>query len=726
MTTEASRSNPAYFAPEFRGETQMNALLDPACWIHVPRIRRFRIRQTDNFLTAGDMTAMAAHKDGMIYIYAECDRDDGIIPEMRERYTGWTLDNALEIFIESNGTVRQFVLNARGALCCYNNEILQEAPPEGIRIKGRRETGKWKLVIAIPLSLFESPDLNFNLRFMLPDTFSQYCEMNNGTEKWPMAPLRTVPAMTHEECMKNERDFNSVYRNALDNPASDPDMANLLKVAGRCKWDITAIQTLYTSICARSSTPEKREKEYVALRKEYSRFLRKLLPEINLKMELAPGPLTVDFSISKGRIRAINGTNLGPRLSGQTLDNFNDRFKALRFSCMRTHDAPLDNPGMRLGDTSLIFANWHDDPSDPQNYYFEQTDDYLLNTIAQGTDIVYRLGVSIEHSIKKYAAVAPEDYAKFAEICAGVIRHYNKGWADGYHLNIKYWEVWNEPDCVPNMWEKSMNDYYEMYAVVAKRLKSEFPEIRIGGLVTTHLNQEYIMSFLGKCITENAPVDFISWHKYGAVVRDFVAEPFRARALLDAFGFRQTELHLNEWHYLPCSWSAIRSTSESRRYWLTASEGMQGIDSGVFNTTVLTRWQDTPLDLSNYYATGLLTWGLRDVYGGLNKNYYSFLAFGKMLSCPERAAVTTGDKNITLLAGHDGKGDAAVLISCFKDGKTEIELEIKGIPSISELKAQVLDASRNLEETGTSVAGNRIALKKEPGSAIFLLTFRLQ
>ena len=70
MTTEASRSNPAYSAPEFRGETQMNALLDPACWIHVPRIRRFRIRQTDNFLTAGDMTAMAAHKDGISYIYA--------------------------------------------------------------------------------------------------------------------------------------------------------------------------------------------------------------------------------------------------------------------------------------------------------------------------------------------------------------------------------------------------------------------------------------------------------------------------------------------------------------------------------------------------------------------------------------------------------------------------------------------------------------------------------
>ena len=76
MTTETSRSNPVYSAPEFRGETSMSALLDPACWINVPRIRRFRVRKTDNFLTAGDMTAMAAHKNGMIYIYAECDRDD--------------------------------------------------------------------------------------------------------------------------------------------------------------------------------------------------------------------------------------------------------------------------------------------------------------------------------------------------------------------------------------------------------------------------------------------------------------------------------------------------------------------------------------------------------------------------------------------------------------------------------------------------------------------------
>ena len=27
-----------------------------------------------------------------------------------------------------------------------------------------------------------------------------------------------------------------------------------------------------------------------------------------------------------------------------------------------------------------------------------------------------------------------------------VIKHYNSGWANGYHYNIKYWEIWNEPD----------------------------------------------------------------------------------------------------------------------------------------------------------------------------------------------------------------------------------------------------------------------------------------
>ena len=32
------------------------------------------------------------------------------------------------------------------------------------------------------------------------------------------------------------------------------------------------------------------------------------------------------------------------------------------------------------------------------------------------------------------------------EVCKHIVMHYNDGWNDGYHYNIAYWEIWNEPD----------------------------------------------------------------------------------------------------------------------------------------------------------------------------------------------------------------------------------------------------------------------------------------
>ena len=725
MTTETSDSRFPCYAPELPEEIQLEALLDPAAWINVPRILRFRVRKSDNFFITGNLQAMAAHRGAMLCFYAECDRGDDVYPEMQEHYEDWQVDNALEVFLSTGEHIQQFFLNARGACCCFVDKI-QQPCPEGVRILGRREPGKWTLVLAVSLSIFESRTLSFNIRFHLPNTFTQYCEMNNGPEELPMVPLRLVPALTPAQCREREQTFNTSYLEFLRHPTDFPPVSRFMHLAECCTLDFGKLRELCAEFCMQDRTPEQRERDFYNLRREYAVFQRKLLPESRTGSGFKQGNPCVDFSVPNGTIRALNGTNLGPKIHGQTMNDFRGRFQALRFSFMRTHDAPLDNPGIRLGDISLIFANFHDDPADPRNYFFAPTDDYLRNTLAQGTDIVYRLGVSIEHSLRKYAAVAPEDYAKFAEICAGVVRHYNHGWADGFHLNIKYWEIWNEPDCVPQMWNRSMEDYYEMYAVVAKRLKSEFPDIRIGGLVTTHLSLDTLVPFLERCIREQAPVDFLSWHKYGSVWRDFIAEPFSARTVLDAFGFRHTELHLNEWHYFPCSWSALRNNPEAKRYWLTSSEGLQGIDSAAFNTTLLSRWQDTPLTLSNYYATGLQTWGLTDAYGALNRNYYSFLAFGQMLSFPERVEAH-GTENVTVLGGRDDAGNAALLVSDFKGRDTRIEVEVKGIPEHFSLRVLLLDNAHDLMETEAVCRDGKIILnKKEPGSAVFLLTFRIE
>ena len=108
MTTETSDSRFPCYAPELPEEIQLEALLDPAAWINVPRILRFRVRKSDNFFTAGNLSAMAAHRGGTLYFYAECDRGDDVYPEMQEHYEDWQVDNALEVFLSTGEHIQQF------------------------------------------------------------------------------------------------------------------------------------------------------------------------------------------------------------------------------------------------------------------------------------------------------------------------------------------------------------------------------------------------------------------------------------------------------------------------------------------------------------------------------------------------------------------------------------------------------------------------------------------
>jgi hypothetical protein len=41
--------------------------------------------------------------------------------------------------------------------------------------------------------------------------------------------------------------------------------------------------------------------------------------------------------------------------------------------------------------------------------------------------------------------IPPRDHDHWADICINIIRHYNEGWANGFHLNLDYWHIWEEP-----------------------------------------------------------------------------------------------------------------------------------------------------------------------------------------------------------------------------------------------------------------------------------------
>ena len=441
--------------------------------------------------------------------------------------------------------------------------------------------------------------------------------------------------------------------------------------------------------------------------------------------EDSDGGFAVDFASPLGPVKELNGTNLWSKFSLASFQDGNSIAQNARFSTVRLHDCPWDNNGQRLVDVHQIFGNLNADPADPSNYYFAPTDDYLQRIVESGPKLIYRLGSTIEHTQNHYFTGPPADPEHYAEICAGIIRHYNKGWADGFHWNIDYWEIWNEPDLVPQMWKTGdFQTYCDFYVTVAKRLRKEFPTIKIGGPAITHANLEKIGQLAETCRKSGAPLDFCSWHCYAARPEDLLDPPAKVRKILDERGFSQTELHLNEWHYFPAPWPEVHGTAggvQRRLWWRGAPEGINGYDAAGFVGYVLTRWQETPLDLANYYATGLDNWGLIGPDGDIRKPYYTFVAFADFFEqAPTR--VRTADRgSISLLGGIGEGGRRALLISSWKESAETLTVRIDGAPSEGTVRVQRIDAEKNLAEETLAYNDGKLVLKNRPGSFVLLV-----
>ena len=433
--------------------------------------------------------------------------------------------------------------------------------------------------------------------------------------------------------------------------------------------------------------------------------------------------IKLDYSNVIGKIRPLNGGNLGPCIKPEDPIQRAD-YNKLEIPLTRLHDAPCTHAGMRLVDVHQIFGNWNADPEDPDNYYFDQTDEYIRRMVEDGTPIMYRLGTSIEHCEPHYYAFPPKDFEKWTNICLHIIRHYNEGWANGMHAGIKYWEIWNEPDdsrCFapkPSlMWNGTAEEFFELYRISATAIKAEFPELKVGGAAFWKINptfgagdNQFIDKFLAGCRDHNVPLDFFSWHSYGSPKNPFGIneEPFTARKLLDSYGFTDTELHLNEWHYVE-KWDS----------YFMHNGGLSTIQCAVHAAAVITAWQDTPLDMANYYTIGrggvFSAWY---PWGEKNRIYYAFLALAAINRHAERIAADNSTENMFVLAGKDGSGKAAILISSFYAETEKIVVNTDG----RNFKVKVLDDTRNLEEIVCPVENDKLHIPAISGQpALWLI-----
>ena len=358
------------------------------------------------------------------------------------------------------------------------------------------------------------------------------------------------------------------------------------------------------------------------------------------------------------RIKPMHAVNNGPQHKdgGQNRSNLAE-FIAAGIPYARNHDASF-NAGFgreHIVDVAFVFPNFDADPNDPASYDFQLTDEYVALIARAGCETFYRLGSKIEHWSKKYNTLPPKDFKKWAVICEHIIRHFNEGWANGMHAGITYWEIWNEPDmsdddCKNKLcWGGTAAQFYEFYVTAATHLKACFPNLKIGGPALSGLRERWNDGFFARLTAggNRVPLDFFSWHIYCTRPEEAASRAAAVRALLDRWGYTDTESILDEWNYC-ADWGDK---------FVESLEVIAGLKGAAFTMAVMNRMQSTSADMLMYYdARPCAFCGLFDIrtYRPI-KGYYPFLIFNELYKLGTQMKVDCVPEHIYALAASDGE-----------------------------------------------------------------------
>ena len=379
--------------------------------------------------------------------------------------------------------------------------------------------------------------------------------------------------------------------------------------------------------------------------------------------------LRFDLAQSGKAFKILNATNGGPwhnrHANDQKCSNFED-YKAARIPYARNHDCAMSSiyGGPYSHDITCIFPDFDADPCDPASYDFACTDESILACLEAGTETFFRLGQTIEHQIKKHGIYPPKDLKKWAVICEHIIRHYNEGWADGYRLNIQYWEIWNEPDLDPDeatyrrTWGGTKAQFFDMFEIAAKHLKVCFPHLKIGGPALAG-KLPWAEDFLREMSQRQVPMDFFSWHVYGKEPEKLLTKGKQIRELLEKYGYQGCESILNEWNY-------IRSWTDNYTYSVLAKLGIKGAS---FVMACICAAQNSDIDMLMYYDTRPSRFnGAFDYYSAQKlKGYYPLYWYGMFYDMEKEIPSENNIENVYSLCGVGKDGKVLAVVTHYTD-----------------------------------------------------------
>lgn len=435
-----------------------------------------------------------------------------------------------------------------------------------------------------------------------------------------------------------------------------------------------------------------------------------------------PQGISIDFLRPQGPVKPLHGINNSPVTYGTPLPELEEA----GIPYVRLHDTAGAFGGTYFVDVPNIFPDFNAAPDDPASYDFAYTDAYLKGLAASNLKVFYRLGVTIENQwkIKPHRIDPPKDFGKWARICAGIVRHYNEGWANGFRYGIQYWEIWNEPENPP-MWTGTREQYFELYRIAANHLKKQFPGIKVGGYASCGFYavnrpgmSDFYKSFISyfdeflKFVTTPAtaaPLDFFSWHLYTTEPHEIALHADYAAGKLAEYGLTETENIFNEWNYI--------DGSDPDRW-----DSMKEMPGAAFTAAAFCLMQKSKIDKAMYYDA-LPTRSYCGLYYfpslKLTKTYYSFKAFNELYKLGTAVESSCdGCEEIYVCAAKNSLNRGAALIVNRKQETRELALKISGIPR--EASCLLLDGSHILTETNNLLREGALTL---PPQSILLLRF---
>lgn len=128
---------------------------------------------------------------------------------------------------------------------------------------------------------------------------------------------------------------------------------------------------------------------------------------------------------------------------------------------------------------------------------------FMPNMLAKNNDLgmfYYKPNISM-----------PKDDKEWSDYITAFIEYLIKRYGQE-EVREWYFEIWNEPDLQVAFFSGTQEDYFHLYEVTVRAIKSVDPELKVGGPSTS--SSKWVDAFVNFCKDNDVPVDFITTHQY--------------------------------------------------------------------------------------------------------------------------------------------------------------------------------------------------------------------